>query len=429
MATGFLSPIGNPSQQFFTDQGVILAGGLIYTYLAGTTTPAATFTTSGLGVANPNPIVLNSSGRPPNEVWLQSGTTYKFVITDSNNNPLSVSTFDNISGINDVNSSTSQSEWVVSALTPTFVSGTQFTLPGNQTSLFSVNRRMYAVVTAGTIYGTITASTFSTNTTVTVSWDSGSLDSGLSQVAYSLLNGTNPSLPANDPVYKGLLNIQLITANGTLTTTKGANRARVRMCGAGGAGGGTPNTTGTFASAGGGGGSGAYLEFWVLSGWQSLNGNTLTIGAAGTGVAGAGGNNGGDTIFGSIATAPGGKGAPVAVTQNTSVVGLWVAYTGSVGGISSPPTCTETVINSITGGYGSYAVLSENGSLNVTAPGVGASTPLGRGGGAGNVPPLNDGEAGQGYGSGGGGAISVNTSTTYPGGNGAPGVIIIEEYM
>ena len=46
----YLSPIGN-SQQFFTDAGIVNVGGLLYTYIAGTTTPATTWTTLAQAVA------------------------------------------------------------------------------------------------------------------------------------------------------------------------------------------------------------------------------------------------------------------------------------------------------------------------------------------------------------------------------------------
>jgi len=67
-----LSPVGN-SQQFFDNNGVPLNGGLIYTYQAGSSTPLATYTDINGTVANANPIVLNSSGRLANEVWLTYG--------------------------------------------------------------------------------------------------------------------------------------------------------------------------------------------------------------------------------------------------------------------------------------------------------------------------------------------------------------------
>ena len=91
-----LSPIGN-GFQFFTTTGIPLNGGYIYTYAAGTTTPTATYTTSAGTIANTNPIQLGTDGRPPNEIWLTSGTNYKFVLVDSSNNV--IQTYDNLYGI------------------------------------------------------------------------------------------------------------------------------------------------------------------------------------------------------------------------------------------------------------------------------------------------------------------------------------------
>ena len=66
-----LSPIGN-GFQFFSTTGIPLAGGFLYTYSAGTSTPAATYTTLTGNIANTNPIVLGTDGRPPQEIWLTS---------------------------------------------------------------------------------------------------------------------------------------------------------------------------------------------------------------------------------------------------------------------------------------------------------------------------------------------------------------------
>ncbi|CAE6712579.1 hypothetical protein R75461_01126 [Paraburkholderia nemoris] len=85
-------------------------------------------------------------------------------------------------------------EWLNYGLTPTYVSATQYTLVGNQTAIHSVGRRVRATVTAGTIYGTISASAFTSLTAVTVAWDSGSLDSGVSEVDVGILNPVNPSV-------------------------------------------------------------------------------------------------------------------------------------------------------------------------------------------------------------------------------------------
>lgn len=97
-----LSPIGN-GFQFLTAGGLILSGGLLWTYAAGTSTPQTTYTTSAGNVANPNPIVLGPDGRPPGEIWLSIGVDYKFVLLDSLSNPVGA-TLDNIRGISDFNS-------------------------------------------------------------------------------------------------------------------------------------------------------------------------------------------------------------------------------------------------------------------------------------------------------------------------------------
>jgi hypothetical protein len=74
-----------------------LAGGKLYTYAAGTSTPKTTYTTSAGSIAHANPIVLDSSGRVPGgEIWLTAGT-YKFSLFTSAN--VLIATYDNISGI------------------------------------------------------------------------------------------------------------------------------------------------------------------------------------------------------------------------------------------------------------------------------------------------------------------------------------------
>jgi len=89
-----LSAFGGVGWQFFDNNGVPLAGGLIYTYAAGTTTPQATYTTSAGTVAHPNPIVLNSAGRVPGgEIWLLPAS-YKFVLQTSA--AVLIATYDNV---------------------------------------------------------------------------------------------------------------------------------------------------------------------------------------------------------------------------------------------------------------------------------------------------------------------------------------------
>ena len=93
------SPIGGFAAQFFDNNGVILSGGKIYTYAAGTTTPQAVYTSASGATPHANPIILDSAGRVPGgEIWLTDGLVYKFVIETAT--AILIGTYDNITGIN-----------------------------------------------------------------------------------------------------------------------------------------------------------------------------------------------------------------------------------------------------------------------------------------------------------------------------------------
>lgn len=69
-----------PKMQFLTAEGTPLIGGKLYTYVAGTTTPQATFTDETGATANTNPVILDSRGEA--NVWL-GAASYKFLLTDA----------------------------------------------------------------------------------------------------------------------------------------------------------------------------------------------------------------------------------------------------------------------------------------------------------------------------------------------------------
>lgn len=96
MSNVYLSAFAGAGWQFFSNTGQPLAGGFVYTYAAGTSAPAATYTSSAGNIANTNPIVLDAYGRVPNEIWLTVGSAYKFVLQDSS--AVQIGTWDNISG-------------------------------------------------------------------------------------------------------------------------------------------------------------------------------------------------------------------------------------------------------------------------------------------------------------------------------------------
>jgi hypothetical protein len=91
-----LSPIGN-GFQFFNNDGLPLNAGKIFTYQAGSTTPLTTYTDSSGLIANTNPIILGTDGRPPSTIWLLEGFFYKFVLKTSTD--VTIQTYDNLYGI------------------------------------------------------------------------------------------------------------------------------------------------------------------------------------------------------------------------------------------------------------------------------------------------------------------------------------------
>lgn len=82
--------------QAFYPNGSPLAGGQLFTYVAGTSTPQATYTDSTGSTPNTNPVILNASGQA--NLWLNPALTYKFVLEDKNGNIVPPGSIDNIPG-------------------------------------------------------------------------------------------------------------------------------------------------------------------------------------------------------------------------------------------------------------------------------------------------------------------------------------------
>ena len=84
------------------------------------------------------------------------------------------------------------------AFTAAYASATSFTIAGvDVTSIYHAGRRIKLTAsTPGTIFGTIASSSFSTNTTINVTWDSGSLaNEAITHVYIGALSKTNSSIP------------------------------------------------------------------------------------------------------------------------------------------------------------------------------------------------------------------------------------------
>lgn len=107
MASYYLCPI-SAIFQYLTDTGVPASGLLIWTYLAGTSTPTNTWTDITGVTPNSNPIQTLSNGRLQNQIWQQGGVALKIQVSTNSGtvgSPIFGNqvgpTFDQISGIDD----------------------------------------------------------------------------------------------------------------------------------------------------------------------------------------------------------------------------------------------------------------------------------------------------------------------------------------
>lgn len=195
MAQTSLFPIINP--QFPDNNGDPLAGGKVYFYEPGTTTAKAVYSDSNGTTPLSNPVILDSAGRA--KMWLIG--FYKVKVDNAND--AEQYTEDNVSS--QFSAATTDFQYLLQNDALTYVSATQFTVPTDKTDIYQPGNRIKAIVTAGTIYGTITVSASSgapVITTVTCVWDSGALDSGFSDVYMSVLTIANPSIPVNPVLSK-----------------------------------------------------------------------------------------------------------------------------------------------------------------------------------------------------------------------------------
>ncbi|MBS0449946.1 MAG: hypothetical protein JSS14_01415 [Proteobacteria bacterium] len=328
----FLAPIINDQQE--NSNGAPLSGGTIEVYLAGSSTPATTYSDQAGLSPNTWPIVLNTLGvNNQGAVWLLGGFTYKFVIKDSTG--VVQRTIDNVQGINDLTAGFDQ--WVLFPGAPTYVSATSFTVAGDQTQIFQASRRVKTTNTGGTVYSTIASSAYvAPNTTITVRNDSGALDSGLSQVSYGLISIQNSSVTGL------LLNVRYFTIPGATvyTPTPGTTWIEVEIQGAGGGSAGTAATSASQLAISGNGAAGSWGKRIFRSGFV---GATITVGTGGAAGAlgGGGGGSGGISAFGGALTVPGGGGSGAALGATGT---NFIASGGTTGGPPLARTLASPVL-------------------------------------------------------------------------------------
>jgi hypothetical protein len=243
---------------------------------------------------------------------------------------------------------------------------------------------------------------------------------GLSTSGYVLTSNGAAALPSfqaapgSTGITKVAIQTFVYTGSGqTYTPTTNMKYCIIQCLGGGGAGGGAASTPTNQYSASTGGGAGEYAV-GVFSAATVGADQSVTIGAGGTGASGTTGGNGGNTSVGALISAYGGVGGTSsAAYSNTSAVGI----AGVLGGTGGSGGSYRTPGNPSPGSYNYYYL---------TYP-QGANSLLGAGG---NTTAFNaTGTAALGYGSGGGGAANTASQVAHTGGAGAPGIVIITEYI
>lgn len=137
----------------------------------------------------------------------------------------------------DIRSWYEDAQWTNWGDTPSRAAASEFKITGDVTTRYTVNRRIKCS-DAATLYGTITASTYSNpDTTVTVELDTGSLTASLTAVSLAILTPDNQSIPkklsaleiegastfSGASVFKTTANVQgALKADDTLTASGAA---------------------------------------------------------------------------------------------------------------------------------------------------------------------------------------------------------------
>lgn len=210
MTSYTLSPVWGAGAQLFDNSGNVLTGGKIYTYEAGTTTPAATYTTPTGDTFNSNPIIANASGRLANEIWLPVSGAYKFVLKDTND--VLIATYDNIPTIpqppivNDASSISYEQGYTVTA--GAFTVGANYLITSVGTTNFvaigaSANAVGILFTATGVGSGTGTAQYSRTVQSklqefVSVK-DFGAVGNGTTDDTLAIQNALNSVLPSSNP--------------------------------------------------------------------------------------------------------------------------------------------------------------------------------------------------------------------------------------
>ena len=284
----------DPKLQFFANDGNFLAGGKLYTYAAGTSTPLATYTDYTATQYNSNPIILNSRGET--SVWLGS-SRYKFVLKDAND--VEIWTQDNLAGSVGADGIGAYGAWPISITgnAATATTATYATTAGSANAV-APGAAITSINGAG-LYGfSLTGGPITSSGTLTVTPPAPGASGN-----HMVSNGTNWVSQA----FGGTSNLQIAFFASSTTWTAPAGVTKVRATVIGGGGGGAGYTGQPVQQYNGGLGGSATGYYTVTPGTVY----TITVGSGGTSASGYNvtAGTGGTSSFSSFLSATGGTGA------------------------------------------------------------------------------------------------------------------------
>jgi len=174
-----------------------LVGGKLYSYEINTVIPKPLYADPALGTELTNPVILDSNG----EATIYGDGLYDLKLDTALD--VELWTADSIAFDQSDSAVVNTSiEWV-SSTAATFVDVDEFTAVGDQTGIFHTDRRVRAIHTGSTRYGTVVSSTYNAgpdNTTVIVLLDSGVLAADLLTATVGILDSINDSIPRIVPL-------------------------------------------------------------------------------------------------------------------------------------------------------------------------------------------------------------------------------------
>lgn len=160
------TPVSTLLPHFHSNSGPLLAGGTLYLYEAGTTTPAEFFTAAGVTLGTSEG--LDARGEPVADLYLDSAGVYKFILKDASD--VLIREWDNVSPPISANGTL---EWL-SPKSATYVDTNTFTIEGNPlddagVAIYHVGRRSRVLLqTSDTyVYATVSAASYNAGTDLT----------------------------------------------------------------------------------------------------------------------------------------------------------------------------------------------------------------------------------------------------------------------